>query len=125
LLISSLFETLFNKVFTLCVNSGKVSGHTQAVDSPPVKANASMEIVVLKTPANSIDNHLKKVVEETKRKKSYQQLIEMAAIRYTDDFAELKTESATLAIGSTRTLHFFGGDEVAKATQNLTAIIDL
>ena len=66
---ASLFETLFNKVFTLCVNSGMVSGHTQAVDSAPVKANASMESVVLKTPANSIDNHLKKVVEENQEVK--------------------------------------------------------
>ena len=69
LYLASLFETLFNKVFTLCVNSGMVSGHTQAVDSAPVKANASMESVVLKTPANSIDNHLKKVVEENQEVK--------------------------------------------------------
>jgi hypothetical protein len=34
-----------------------------------VKANASMESVVLKTPANSIDNHLKKVVEENQEVK--------------------------------------------------------
>ncbi|RZJ92428.1 MAG: transposase [Chryseobacterium sp.] len=61
---ASLFETLFNKVFTLCVNSGMVSGHTQAVDSAPVKANASMESVVLKTPVTSINNHFKKVEEE-------------------------------------------------------------
>lgn len=61
---ASLFETLFNKVFTLCVNGGMVSGHTQAVDSAPIKANASMESVVLKVPATSIDNHLKKVEEE-------------------------------------------------------------
>ncbi len=61
---ASLFQTLFNKVFTLCVNSGVVSGHTQAVDSAPVKANASMESLVLKVPATSIDNHLKKVEEE-------------------------------------------------------------
>jgi transposase len=66
---ASLFETLFNKVFTLCVNSGMVSGHTQAVDSAPVKANASMESVVLKTPATSIDNHLKKVEEENSEAK--------------------------------------------------------
>jgi len=46
-----------------------VSGHTQAVDSAPVKANASMKSVVLKTPANSIDNHLKKVVEENQEVK--------------------------------------------------------
>ena len=41
---ASLFETLFNKVFTLCVNSGMVSGHTQAVDSAPIKANASTTV---------------------------------------------------------------------------------
>ena len=66
---ASLFETLFNKVFTLCVNSGMVSGHTQAVDSAPVKANASMESVTLKTPATSINNHLKKVEEENQEVK--------------------------------------------------------
>ncbi|RYY42245.1 MAG: VOC family protein, partial [Chitinophagaceae bacterium] len=38
--------------------------------------------------------------------------------------AELQTPSATLAIGSTNTLQFFGGTEVAKAAQNHTAIIE-
>jgi catechol 2,3-dioxygenase-like lactoylglutathione lyase family enzyme len=42
---------------------------------------------------------------------------------YTEDFAELKTPSATLAIGSTRTLELFGGD-VARAADNHTAIIE-
>jgi transposase len=54
---ASLFEKLFNKVFALCVDSGMVSGHTQAVDSAPIKANASMESVVLKVPATSMDRH--------------------------------------------------------------------
>jgi len=63
---ASLFETLFNKVFALCVESGMVSGHTQAVDSAPIKANASMESVVLKVPTTSIDRHLKKVSEENR-----------------------------------------------------------
>jgi len=62
----ALFEMLFNKVFTLCVNAGMVSGHTQAVDSAPVKANASMESLQLKIPAPSIENHLKKVEEENR-----------------------------------------------------------
>jgi catechol 2,3-dioxygenase-like lactoylglutathione lyase family enzyme len=65
------------------------------------------------------------ITEDVKRLVNfYQQLTGMAAIQYTDDFAELQTESATLAIGSTRTLQFFGGDEVAKAAQNRTAIIE-
>jgi hypothetical protein len=74
---ASLFETLFNKVFTLCVKSGMVSGHTQAVDSAPIKANASMESVVLKTPVTSIQDHLEQVekktgnLERTTRRKQY------------------------------------------------------
>jgi predicted enzyme related to lactoylglutathione lyase len=54
----------------------------------------------------------------------YEQLTEIKAIQYTPDFAELQTNSATLAIGSIRTLQFFGGDEVAKASHNRTAIIE-
>jgi transposase len=65
----ALFEALFNKVFALCVNSGMVSGHTQAVDSAPVKANASMESLVLKKPINSVENHLQKVEEENQEPK--------------------------------------------------------
>ena len=54
----------------------------------------------------------------------YEQVTGIAAIQFTEDFAELQTPSATLAIGSTRTLQLFGGDEVAKAAQNRTAIIE-
>jgi len=35
------FEQVFNKVFGMCVEKGMVAGHTQAIDSAPVKANAS------------------------------------------------------------------------------------
>jgi catechol 2,3-dioxygenase-like lactoylglutathione lyase family enzyme len=65
------------------------------------------------------------ITEDVKRLVNfYEQLTRMTAIQYTDDFAELKTNSATLAIGSTRTLQFFGGDEVAQAAQNRSAIIE-
>jgi transposase len=37
----ALFETLFDRVFRLCVEKGMVKGDTQAIDSAPVKANAS------------------------------------------------------------------------------------
>lgn len=43
---------------------------------------------------------------------------------YTDDFAELRTPVGTLAIGSTRTLALFGGDEIAGATSNRSVIIE-
>jgi catechol 2,3-dioxygenase-like lactoylglutathione lyase family enzyme len=56
--------------------------------------------------------------------KFYEEVTGVTPIQYTPDFAELKTQTATLAIGSTNTLQFFGGDEVAKAAQNRTAIIE-
>ncbi|WP_132055657.1 VOC family protein [Pseudocnuella soli] len=54
----------------------------------------------------------------------YEQVTGITAIQYTPDFAELQYHSATLAIGSTNTLQFFGGAEVAKAAQNRTTIIE-
>ncbi len=38
-----------------------VSGHTQAIDSAPVKANASMDTLELKVPEEDLDEHLRKV----------------------------------------------------------------
>lgn len=54
----------------------------------------------------------------------YSRVTGISAVQYTEDFAELQTERATLAIGSTRTLQLFGGDEVARAAENRTAIIE-
>ncbi|AQX07113.1 glyoxalase [Elizabethkingia meningoseptica] len=54
----------------------------------------------------------------------YEQLTEMPVVQYTPDFAELKTETTILAIGSTRTLQFFGGESVAQASQNRSVIIE-
>lgn len=65
----SLFETLFNKVFSLCVVAGLVSGHTQAIDSAPVKANASMESLALKVPVESVGSYLKKADSENSEDK--------------------------------------------------------
>ena len=55
------FEAVFTKVFTLCVEVGMVSGHTQAIDSAPVKANASMDSLELKVPEEELESHLRKV----------------------------------------------------------------
>ncbi len=56
--------------------------------------------------------------------KFYEHITGIPAVQYTPDFAELKTQSATLAIGSTKTLQFFGGEDIAQAAQNRTAIIE-
>lgn len=61
---TEIFDTLFNKVFTMCVQKGMVAGHTQAMDSAPVKANASMESLELKKPFQSIERHFEIVDAE-------------------------------------------------------------
>ena len=47
----SVFEHLFDQVFGQCVAAGLVAGDTQAVDSAPVKASASLDSLRDKTPA--------------------------------------------------------------------------
>lgn len=54
----------------------------------------------------------------------YEQVTGVQLTRYTDDFAELRTPQATLAIGSTNTMNLFGGFEIAKAAENRSVIIE-
>lgn len=54
----------------------------------------------------------------------YEQVTGYLATRYTDDFAELRTPVAVLAIGSTRTLQLFGGDSVASPASNRSLILE-
>jgi len=54
----------------------------------------------------------------------YEKVTGITVIKYTDDFAELRTANATLAIGSTRTLAFFGETPIAEPAQNRSAIIE-
>ena len=56
-----IFEEVFNKVFSMCVDKGMVTGHCQAIDSAPVKANASMDSLELKVPKEELEDHLRKV----------------------------------------------------------------
>lgn len=57
----SVFEQVFTKILSICVDKGMVSGHTQAIDSAPVKANASMDSLELKIPKADLDAHLEKI----------------------------------------------------------------
>lgn len=57
----AVFESVFTKVFAMCVEKGMVSGHTQAIDAAPVKANASMDSLELKVPEEELDDHLRQV----------------------------------------------------------------
>lgn len=61
MLPDALFQELFERVLTMCVDKGMVSGKSQAIDSAPVKANASMESIELKVPEEELNDHLRKV----------------------------------------------------------------
>ena len=55
---AAVFERLFDHVFAQCVARGLVAGGTQAVDSAPVKANASLEAVREKQAAGTSGPYL-------------------------------------------------------------------
>ncbi|WP_218915846.1 IS1182 family transposase, partial [Nitrosococcus oceani] len=55
------FEEVFTRILSMCIEKGMVSGHTQAIDSAPVKANASMDTLELKVPKEELDEHLRKI----------------------------------------------------------------
>lgn len=61
LLPASLFEEVFARVLSLCVEAGMVSGHTQVIDSALIKANASMGSLELKVPRQELADHLERV----------------------------------------------------------------
>jgi len=67
----ALFEEVFDQVLSLCVEADMVSGNTQAVDSAYVKANASLESLEQKLPADTPQNHLKKVLEQDQNKEQH------------------------------------------------------
>jgi hypothetical protein len=57
----SLFEEVFTEVLKMCIEKGMVSGHTQVIDSAPVKANASMDSLELKVPEEELDELIRKI----------------------------------------------------------------
>lgn len=61
LLPDTVFVEVFEKVLEMCIEKGMVAGRTQAIDSAPVKANASMDSLELKVPEEDLAEHLRKV----------------------------------------------------------------
>ncbi|NQU88281.1 MAG: IS1182 family transposase, partial [Mariniphaga sp.] len=55
----SLFESVFEEVLGMCIQKGMVAGHTQCIDSAPVKANASMDSLELKVPKEKLEEYLR------------------------------------------------------------------
>ena len=56
----NLFEEVFTHVLSMCVEKGMVCGHTQAMDSAPIKANASMDSLELEVPEEQLEAYLQK-----------------------------------------------------------------
>ncbi|WP_075344722.1 IS1182 family transposase [Tenacibaculum agarivorans] len=67
---TSIFEEVFTLVLQMCINKGMVSGHTQVIDSAPIKANASMDSLELKVPAQDLDAHLAEIRHISQRDKA-------------------------------------------------------
>ncbi len=59
----SFFEEVFTQVLKMCIDKGMVSGHTQVIDSAPVKANASMDSLELKVAEDKLEEHIRKTRE--------------------------------------------------------------
>jgi hypothetical protein len=60
----AIFEEAFDRVLQKCVESGMVSGHTQAIDSAYIKANASLDSLEVKKPAHTLKEHISKLSDE-------------------------------------------------------------
>lgn len=61
MLPNAIFEEAFDRILKLCVTSGLVAGHTQAVDSAYIKANASLDSLEKKIPQESLNEHISKI----------------------------------------------------------------
>ena len=57
----SLFEEVFTHILKMCIDKGMVSGHTQAIDSAPIKANASMDSLELKVPSQELEEYIQQI----------------------------------------------------------------
>ncbi|UZO80619.1 transposase [Aquimarina sp. ERC-38] len=58
LFVETIFEGVFTRILSRCIESGMVSGHTQVMDSAPVRANASTNSLELKVPKQGLEAHL-------------------------------------------------------------------
>lgn len=65
------FEKVFEDILSKCIKSGMVGGHTQAIDSAPVKANASMDSLELKIPEEDLESYLRKYHHISKGDRDY------------------------------------------------------
>lgn len=63
-LSAEIYDELFRRVLTMCVNAGLVSGGHQSIDSTLVKANASLESTVRKEPSLTVTEYIERTLSE-------------------------------------------------------------
>lgn len=63
------FTEVFEHVLDMCIAKQMVAGHSQAIDSAPIKANASMDSLELKVPEQELEKHLREVRHISNRDK--------------------------------------------------------
>jgi len=91
-----LFKQLFKQVLKQCIDKGMVAGKRQAMDSAPVKANASMDSLKEKTVLDDGDDYTNELNDDdeqgsdqntvsSERKKSVEQHHSWKAKEYKDD----------------------------------------
>jgi|GEM_PF-2911755 len=57
----ALFKEVFEDILRKCIAGGLVSGHTQIIDSAPIKTSASRDSLELKVPAEELEEHLARI----------------------------------------------------------------
>jgi len=67
----AIYEKVFTHILEMCIEKGMVKGSTQAIDSAPVKANASMDTLELKVPEQELEAHLAAVRLISQRDKAF------------------------------------------------------
>tara|TARA_R110002012_G_scaffold56395_3_gene144519 strand:+ start:8083 stop:8871 length:789 start_codon:yes stop_codon:yes gene_type:complete len=90
------FEEVFTRVLSMCVEKGMVSGHTQAIDSAPIKANASMDSLELKVPKEDLDTHLRSIRHISSMDKAYKPLRQSKKNKATKQDKEITASSSEL-----------------------------
>lgn len=72
----ALFEEVFDHILSLCVKAGMVAGKIQTVDSAYIKANASLDRLEQKKPANELKSHMQKVLTQDESAQTLEQSVE-------------------------------------------------
>jgi len=113
------FERVFAHVFGMCVGQGMAKGSTQAIDSAPVKANASMDSLELKVPERELEAHLADIRHISKRDKGAYRRAKENKARKLNYSGQLSVDTAHHVISDVGSYHADGKD-----SQYLRDIVD-